>query len=161
MNDIYPNSGFIYDNREFLSSSFTNIKPLAENGGKLFVLYRAERLGKWFLLKGLKPACQKDAHIVSMLRKEFEIAYQLSHPHIAQTIGMEEVDGVGLCIVQEYVKGKNLRQVMASERWDEKSLARMMRQVGEALDYLHDNQIVHRDLKPENIMVLPMAGTRS
>ena len=153
MNDIYPNSGFIYDNREFLSSSFTNIKPLAENGGKLFVLYRAERLGKWFLLKGLKPACQKDAHIVSMLRKEFEIAYQLSHPHIAQTIGIEEVDGVGLCIVQEYVKGKNLRQVMASERWDEKSLARMMRQVGEALDYLHDNQIVHRDLKPENIMV--------
>ena len=88
-----------------------------------------------------------------MLRKEFEIAYQLSHPHIAQTIGIEEVDGVGLCIVQEYVKGKNLRQVMASERWDEKSLARMMRQVGEALDYLHDNQIVHRDLKPENIMV--------
>ena len=153
MNDIYPNSGFIYDSREFWSSSFTNIKPLAENGGKLFVLYRAERLGKWFLLKGLKPACQKDAHIVSMLRKEFEIAYQLSHPHIAQTIGMEEVDGVGLCIVQEYVKGKNLRQVMASERWDEKSLARMMRQVGEALDYLHDNQIVHRDLKPENIMV--------
>ncbi len=153
MNDVYPNSGFIYDNREFLSSSFTNIKPLAESGGKLFVLYRAERLGKWFLLKGLKPACQNDAHIVSMLRKEFEIAYQLSHPHIAQTIGMEEVDGVGLCIVQEYVKGKNLRQVMASERWDEKSLARMMRQVGEALDYLHDNQIVHRDLKPENIMV--------
>lgn len=153
MNDIYPNSGFIYDSREFWSSSFTNIKPLAENGGKLFVLYRAERLGKWFLLKGLKPACQKDAHIVSMLRKEFEIAYQLSHPHIAQTIGIEEVDGVGLCIVQEYVKGKNLRQVMASERWDEKSLARMMRQVGEALDYLHDNQIVHRDLKPENIMV--------
>lgn len=153
MNDVYPNSGFIYDNREFLSSSFTNIKPLAESGGKLFVLYRAERLGKWFLLKGLKPACQNDAHIVSMLRKEFEIAYQLSHPHIAQTIGMEEVDGVGLCIVQEYVKGKNLRQVMASERWDEKSLARMMRQIGEALDYLHDNQIVHRDLKPENIMV--------
>lgn len=153
MNDVYPNSGFIYDNREFLSSSFTNIKPLAESGGKLFVLYRAERLGKWFLLKGLKPACQNDAHIVSMLRKEFEIAYQLSHPHIAQTIGMEEVDGVGLCIVQEYVRGKNLRQVMASERWDEKSLARMMRQIGEALDYLQDNQIVHRDLKPENIMV--------
>lgn len=153
MNDIYPNSGFIYDSREFLLSSFTNIKPLAENGGKLFVLYRAERLGKWFLLKGLKPACQKDAHFVSMLRKEFEIAYQLSHPHIAQTIGMEEVEGVGICIIQEYVRGKNLRQVMASERWDEKSLARMMRQVCEALDYLHDNQIVHRDLKPENIMV--------
>ena len=153
MNDIYPNSGFIYDNREFLSSSFTNIKPLADNSSKLFVLYRAERLGKWFLLKGLKSAYKKDAHIVSMLRKEFEIAYQLSHPHIAQTIGIEEVDGIGLCIVQEYVKGKNLRQVMASERWDEKSLVRMMRQVGEALDYLHDNQIVHRDLKPENIMV--------
>lgn len=153
MNDIYPNSGFIYDNREFLSSSFTNIKPLADDSSKLFVLYRAERLGKWFLLKGLKSAYQKDAHIVSMLRKEFEIAYQLSHPHIAQTIGIEEVDGIGLCIVQEYVKGKNLRQVMASERWDEKSLVRMMRQVGEALDYLHDNQIVHRDLKPENIMV--------
>ena len=127
--------------------------PLAESGGKLFVLYRAERLGKWFLLKGLKPACQKDAHFVSMLRKEFEIAYQLSHPHIAQTIGMEEVEGVGLCIIQEYVRGKNLRQVMASERWDEKSLARMMRQVCEALDYLHNKQIVHRDLKPENIMV--------
>lgn len=153
MNDVYPNSGFIYDNREFLSSSFTNIKPLADDSSKLFVLYRAERLGKWFLLKGLKSAYQKDAHIVSMLRKEFEIAYQLSHPHIAQTIGIEEVDGIGLCIVQEYVKGKNLRQVMASERWDEKSLVRMMRQIGEALDYLHDNQIVHRDLKPENIMV--------
>ncbi|MEW5854144.1 MAG: serine/threonine-protein kinase, partial [Myxococcota bacterium] len=28
-----------------------------------------------------------------------------------------------------------------------------LRQIGDALQYAHDNQIVHRDLKPENLMV--------
>lgn len=146
------NSGFLVNDKAYMSSDFINIKKLSDDGNYC-VIFRAERLGKWFLLKGLQPKYQQDAHCLSMLHKEFEIAYQLSHPNIAQTIGMEEIRGIGPCIIQEYVKGKNLREVISSEHWNAELLIKVMKQVGDAVDYLHDCQLVHRDLKPENIMV--------
>ena len=76
-------------------------------------VYRARRHGKWHVLKSLKaeyrdtPACQ------AMLRKEFDIGYHLSHPGIAATLGLECVEPLGECIVEEWVDGITLDKFIA------------------------------------------------
>ena len=36
-----------------------------------------------------------------MLRKELEMLMHLQHPYIVQTVGLEPVDDLGMCIVTE------------------------------------------------------------
>lgn len=115
-------------------------------------------MGKWHVLKCLKPQLADSPEYRSLLQKEFEIGYQLNHPNIVRTIGLEEVEGLGVCIVMEYVEGRTLKQflegvgVRASQPAGV-DLERIVRQLCDALSYLHARQIVHRDLKPSNILI--------
>lgn len=74
------------------SQRFENVTLLGNSSpGSHCVLYKAMRRGKWFVLKTLKPCCAADPLFRRLLVKEFEIGYGLSHPNVAQTLGMEEV----------------------------------------------------------------------
>lgn len=66
-----------------------------------------------------------------------------------RSVGIEQVDGVGECIVLEYVTGQTLDQVQGS-RADRR---RWFEQLVEAVGYIHSQQVVHSDLKPQNIIV--------
>ena len=96
------------------SQRFENVTLLGDSSpGSHCVLYKAMRRGKWFVLKTLKPCCAADPLFRHLLVKEFEIGYGLSHPNVAQTLGMEEVPDLGPCIVMEYVDGLTLRECTA------------------------------------------------
>ncbi|KFZ24563.1 hypothetical protein V502_00948 [Pseudogymnoascus sp. VKM F-4520 (FW-2644)] len=60
-----------------------------------------------------------------------------------------------LYIQMEYCEGKTLRDVIKRgsllDNVDE--IWRLLRQLLEALKYLHGNNVVHRDLKPENVFI--------
>ena len=43
-------------------------------------------------------------------------------------------------------------RIAQKETYDESEAADVVRQVAQALKYLHDHNIVHRDLKPENLI---------
>lgn len=45
-------------------------------------LFKAQRYGKWFVLKGLKPEHQNKEVYLSLLTKEFELGVQMDHPNI-------------------------------------------------------------------------------
>ena len=133
------------------SPVFTDIRVFHESANGYSLLYQARRMGKRFILKTLKPEYANHPLYRGLLQKEFEIGYQLSHPHIAQTLGLEEVEGCGLCIVMEYVDGGIFRT--RQEGQDKANALRIVKEICEALSYLHSRQIVHRDLKPGNILV--------
>lgn len=40
----------------------------------------------------------------------------------------------------------------ANKRYSEPAAANIVRQVAQAISYLHDQNIIHRDLKPENLL---------
>lgn len=116
-------------------------------------IVKAERYGKYFVLKGLKePFCNDDAYQF-MLRKEYEIMMIMDHHNIVRVYSLEEVDGMGLCIVMEWIDGRPLDRWLAEKRPSAAMRRRVVRQLLDAMTHWHTQQVVHRDLKPSNILV--------
>lgn len=143
-------SGFLVDGFEGVSDGFTQLSCVYSSSDH--VLTRAQRYGRWYLLKSLAPDVADKTVYQEMLTKEFDIAIRVQHPGIVQTVNIEEVPSLGRCIVMEWIDGMNMK------RWLEKSPSRAERlkafnQLLDALTYLHELGIVHRDLKPGNIMI--------
>ena len=74
------------------------------------VVAKAKRYGRWWLLKGLQKKKAGEAGYQQRLRKEFEILMQLQHPYVVAAYGIEDVEGLGRCIVMEYADGPTLRE---------------------------------------------------
>lgn len=115
-------------------------------------LFKAKRYGKWFVLKGLKAEFSSQTLYKELLRKEFEISVSLNHPHIVHTIGFEQVEPLGYCIIFEYLEGDTLKEYLTIQHPLQERM-RIANELIAALTYVHEKQIVHRDLKPENIII--------
>ena len=135
---------------EGVSPVFTEVQLISE--GDINILAKGKRYGRWWLLKGLQPDLSELTQYVEMLHKEFELLMKAQHPGIVQATGLEEVPGLGECIVMEYVEGCTLKEVM-EQGLSSRTAARLMDELTDAVAYIHSLGIVHRDLKPSNIIV--------
>ena len=115
-------------------------------------LYTASRYGKRYVLKGLSADCQLLTDLLLLQQKEFSLGIALSHPHIAETYSLENVEGCGRCIVMEYVDGTTLAEWLTTNP-SKYARQRVMMQLLDALEYIHSLQLVHHDLKSSNILI--------
>lgn len=138
---------------DFLSDGFSYIRQIYESKLGFTRLFKAKRLGKWHILKTLKTEYANDPEAINLLKREFEVSYPLSYPNIVQTVNLENVKGVGLSIVMEYIEGKSLREYIKDKLLDRDMIYRITSELCNALIYLHEKNVVHRDLKPENIII--------
>jgi len=149
--DVDTSASGIEDGRfEGVSPVFTEVHLISE--GDINILGKGKRYGRWWLLKGLQPDLSELTQYVEMLHKEFELLMKAQHPGIVQATGLEEVPGLGECIVMEYVEGTTLKEVM-EQGLSSRTAARLMDELTDAVAYIHSLGIVHRDLKPSNIIV--------
>lgn len=143
-------SGYLSDSFEGISQTFTDVEILATS--EVNVVAKAKRYGRWWLVKGLRKEVAGEAGYQQRLRKEFEILMQLQHLGVVMTVGLEDVEVLGLCIVMEYVDGVTLKEWLTKKPTRQMRL-RVMQEITDAVSYLHTKGIVHRDLKPTNIIV--------
>lgn len=148
--DNASSSGFLVDSFEGVNNRFTSLKVLGTHGHN--VLARAKRFGRWYLLKGLAPEESQQSAYHEMLVKEFDIMMRLQHPGIVQAVGLEDVDGMGKCIVMEWVEGMTLAEWLEGEHTREER-HQVAQQLMNALSHIHQHGVVHRDIKPTNIMI--------
>ena len=155
MTEQSSTSDFFLPDDESPSAVFTELTPLPARG--CCGLTKAKRYGRWWMLKYLKPEQAGQKMYQNLLRKEFELMVSLQHPNIVTTAGWEQVEGLGNCIVMEWIDGENLRQWMGKQH-SKGDRRRVALQLMDALCYIHGLQLAHRDLKPSNIMITRNGG---
>ena len=115
-------------------------------------IYIATRYGRRFVLKALAPETASLTDYRLQQEQEFQLGIQLVLPNIAATYSLEEIDGVGRCIVQEWIDGLALSEWLQTKP-SKASRERVLNQLIDALEYIHCRQLVHRDLKSDNILI--------
>ena len=141
-------SGFIAPHT--ISTNWSDIALFQQRNHNM--LYHAKRYGKYFVLKGLSADCQLLTDHLLLQEKEFAFGVSLSHPHIAETYSLENIEGYGRCIVMEYVDGTTLAEWLTTNP-SKSARQRVMMQLLDALEYIHSLQLVHHDLKSSNILI--------
>ena len=59
----------------------------------------------------------------------------------------------GMAVLEEYIDGLTVTQVMESGHYRPTGACKVMRSVCRALRVLHERGLVHRDVKPDNVMI--------
>ncbi|XP_058494590.1 calcium/calmodulin-dependent protein kinase type IV [Solea solea] len=117
--------------------------------GATSVVYRCEekQTDKPFAVKVLKKTIDK-----KIVRTEIGVLLRLSHPNIIQLKEIFETD-TDIALVLELVTGGELfDRIVERGYYSERDAAHVIKQILEAVAYLHENGVVHRDLKPENLL---------
>src|SRR5438552_1610945 len=135
-----------------LAGRYTLVRELGRGGMATVYLGTDVKLGRGVAIKLLAPATR--AYLGSdRFQREVLLAAQLSHPHIVPLFEADEADGL-LFYVMEYVEGESLRQRLSRHGpLSVDDAVRIATEVGDALQYAHENGVIHRDIKPENILL--------
>jgi len=122
------------------------------------------RTGKRYAVKSIQKS-QRSVKPAG-LRREISLLHEMSHDGI---IGLRDAfeDAEYLHIVTELCEGGELFDQIVERAtdgsspgcFDEAEASRVLFQILNAVQYLHDRDIVHRDLKPENILFDAKDGT--
>ena len=87
-----------------------------------------------------------------LFRQEGERLKKLGdNPQIPQLFHYFEA-GDRSYLVQEYIDGRNLEQLLATEQFNEQKIKNLLLDLLPVLATIHDSQVIHRDIKPENII---------
>ena len=81
---------------------------------------------------------------------ELVILSHLVHPTIPKFYGIV-FDKKNISIVTEFITGETLNNKI--QELDFNTKLKILKDIGNVLEYMHVNHIIHRDLKPENIIL--------
>lgn len=135
------------------------MEPIHGSGSGPCALYRINRMGRFRVLKCLRPEYRGLPVYEGLLKKEFEIGYSLEHPNICQYFSFIKHAELGNCIEMEWIDGRTLEELTAAEHPGKELQDKILDELCDALSYMHSKQVLHRDLKPSNILVTHKGNT--
>lgn len=91
-------------------------------------------------------------HIYRKFLEEAKAQHGMNHPGIVSVSDVFEENGTAY-YVMDYIDGCSLEQLLSNRPLDESRALNYIRQVAEALDYVHSRRRLHLDIKPGNIMI--------
>ncbi|CAH1796944.1 unnamed protein product [Owenia fusiformis] len=87
-----------------------------------------------------------------IIRSEIGSLLRLSHPNVIRLKEIFETP-TKISMVLELVTGGELfDRIVTRGSYSERDASKCIKEMLEAVKYLHDNDVVHRDLKPENLL---------
>ncbi|XP_045482727.1 calcium/calmodulin-dependent protein kinase type 1-like [Harmonia axyridis] len=139
--DKQPSIEDKYYMKELLGTGAFSVVRLAES---------KERPGQMYAVKIIDKKALKGKE--DSLENEIKVLRRLTHTNIVQLLETFE-DKSKVYLIMELVTGGELfDRIVEKGSYTEKDAADLIRQVLEAVDYMHEQGVVHRDLKPENLL---------
>jgi calcium-dependent protein kinase len=133
--------------REIVTESYVILQTLGKGSYGSVKKVRHKNLGDIRAMKIVNK-------VRRTLSKEIEILRKISHPNIINIYEIFE-DRKKYYIITEFCEGGELfEQITKKGFYNELEAAKIIKQILQAVNYLHQLNIVHRDIKPENIMLL-------
>ena len=134
------------------------IKPIGK--GSFGQVYLTSKAGcaEFFATKIIKKSVADSAKIKKYFHNEIKILKEIKHKNIMELIEIKQTND-NYYLVCELCNGGSLFQCldkyikMYSKPFSEEITQHLMRQIIEALKYLHGRHIMHRDLKLDNILL--------
>lgn len=99
-----------------------------------------------------KAKLQGRAH---MIQNEIALLSSLAHPRLVQLLRSHHTDTHVYLLMELVTDGDLFDAISRSGRFTEPCSARMLKDISQALEYIHNKSIAHRDIKPENLLVRP------
>jgi serine/threonine-protein kinase len=144
-----------------LQNRYRLAKVLGQGGfGRTYLAEDQGRFNELCALKEFIPT-QSGAYALDkskeLFQREAAILYQIQHPQIPQFRATFE-ESQRLFLVQDYVEGKNYRELLNDRRanrstFTEAEVQQLMRQLLPVLAHIHSKGIIHRDISPDNIIL--------
>jgi eukaryotic-like serine/threonine-protein kinase len=132
--------------------------------GRFSATYRAEILqgeqqGEWIVIKAPNDESMQRSDFDRLqhvfVRETFKLV-KCRHPHIVQAEEPFQEDGIW-CIPMKYIAGTTLDK-RDRRLLPEAEAVKYIRQIGAALQVVHDHDLLHRDVTPANIMLRTRNG---
>lgn len=133
--------------------------------GAMGVVWLAQdpALGRDVAIKYLRPdlVLKPEEHqlLMKRMRQEAQALARISHAGIVGLYDVGESDELGTYLVFEHAEGPTLEEAVRRGRLTSEGMARLAREMGDALDAAHSHGILHRDIKPGNV-ILTESGSR-
>ncbi|MCJ1332108.1 hypothetical protein MMC10_008800 [Thelotrema lepadinum] len=120
--------------------------------GTYGIVREAEQNGQKYAIKIILKKNVKGNE--KMVYDELEMLQRMKHPHIVRFHDWFESRDKFYIVTQLATGGELFDRICERGKFTEKDASQAIRQVLDAVDYLHYNNVVHRDLKPENLLYL-------
>jgi len=127
--------------------------PLGAGG--MAVVYRGRdlRTRREVALKTLRREYLQDPDTRARFRREARTMAFLAHRNVIKVYDLFEDDDAPWAVM-EFAPGRSLKdEIAARGPYSVEETARLLEQIGSALDHLHGRGLVHLDVKPQNLIV--------
>ena len=138
-----------------LEDDFAILKEIGSgNYAKVYLAQDVHELKEYAVKSINKSAIWSSSRSTAALISEINVMKKLHHPFLVTLHKVYENDKF-VHLILDYVPGGDLfHRIVERNIFDEKTASRFMKNLLEAVDYMHSLNIVHRDLKPENILMV-------
>lgn len=138
-------------------------KVLREIGrGGMGAVYEAvhESIGQHIAIKTLNEELSSDARHTARFFDEARAVNIVQHPGLVRVFDHGHLENGTAYISMEFLQGESLQDRLSrlrkkNERLPLHESLRISRQIGSALEAVHEKGIAHRDLKPGNLYIVP------
>jgi DNA-binding NarL/FixJ family response regulator/tRNA A-37 threonylcarbamoyl transferase component Bud32 len=156
--DVCPFDGADTKADKMVGTTFADryeiLSVLGSGSGGTVYKARHRFMNRLAAIKVMHPELMPDLDLLQRFRQEAAAANSLEHSNVIRVIDFGVANDGTAFMIQEFVDGPTLREIIDMEGAIPAPLAvEMFKQICLGMGFAHRSGIVHRDLKPSNVLV--------